>query len=66
MELNGKWSNFGPGENPLTLAGKTRPMYSSEDLERFYVEYHSEWVPRGLTMLAVLSQDEMLEFERML
>ena len=41
-------------------------MYSSEDLERFYVEYQSEWVPRGLTMLAVLSQDEMLEFERML
>lgn len=28
-------------------------MYSSEDLERFYVEYQSEWVPRGLTMLAV-------------
>jgi len=22
-------------------------MYSSEDLERFYVEYQSEWVPRG-------------------
>lgn len=41
-------------------------MYSSEDLERFYVEYQSEWVPRGLTMLAVLSQDEQLEFERML
>ena len=34
-------------------------MYSSEDLERFYVEYQSEWVPRGLTMLAVLSQDEL-------
>ena len=51
---------------PLTLAGKTRPMYSSEDLERFYVEYQSEWVPRGMTMLAVLSQDELLEFERML
>ena len=32
-------------------------MYSSEDLERFYVEYQSEWVPRGMTML---------EFERML
>jgi len=25
-------------------------MYSSEDLERFYVEYQSEWVPRGMTM----------------
>jgi len=41
-------------------------MYGSEDLERFYVEYQSEWVPRGMTMLAVLSQDELLEFERML
>lgn len=41
-------------------------MYSSEDLWRLYVEYQSEWVPRGLTMLAVLSQDELLEFERML
>lgn len=29
------------------------------------MEYQSEWVPRGLTMLAVLSQDELLEFERM-
>lgn len=41
-------------------------MYSREDKERFYVEYQSEWVPRGMTMLAVLSQDELLEFERML
>ena len=30
------------------------------------MEYQSEWVPRGMTMLAVLSQDELLEFERML
>lgn len=29
------------------------------------MECQSEWVPRGLTMLAVLSQDELLEFERM-
>lgn len=27
-------------------------MYSSEDLERFYVGYQSEWVPRGMTMRA--------------
>ena len=39
-------------------------MYSSEDLWRLYVENQSEWVPRGMTMLAVLSQDELLEFER--
>ena len=30
------------------------------------MEYQREWVPRGMTMLAVLSQDELLEFERML
>lgn len=55
-----------PEKSPLPYPEKTRPMYSSEDLERFYVEYQSEWVPRGMTMLAVLSQDELLEFERML
>ena len=27
-------------------------MYSSEDLEQFYVEYQSEWEPRGMTMRA--------------
>ncbi len=51
-------------------------MYSSEDLERFYVEYQSEWVPHGLGdcpyMPAWLQywrfcrRDELLEFERML
>ena len=51
-------------------------MYSGEDLERFYVEYQSEWVPHGLGdcpyMPAWLQywrfcrRDELLEFERML
>ncbi len=27
-------------------------MYSSEDLERFYLDYQSEWVPRGITLQA--------------
>ena len=27
-------------------------MYGSEDLERFYVEYQSEWVPRGMAVRA--------------
>jgi len=34
----------------LPYPEKTRAMYSSEDLERFYVEYQSEWVPRGMTV----------------
>lgn len=30
-------------------------MYSNEDLERFYVEYESKWVPRGMTLQAYCS-----------
>ena len=36
-------------------------MYSSEDLERFYVEYQSEWVPRGMTMLAFCEEQRALQ-----
>lgn len=34
-------------------------MYSSEDLERFYVEYQSEWVPRGMTMRAYCDRNNV-------
>ena len=34
-------------------------MYSSEDLERFYVEYQSEWVPRGMTMRAFCDRNKV-------
>ena len=34
-------------------------MYSSEDLERFYVEYQSEWVPRGMTLQAYCSRNNV-------
>lgn len=34
-------------------------MYSSEDLERFYVEYQSEWVPRGMTMRAFCDRNHV-------
>ena len=34
-------------------------MYSSEDLERFYVEYESEWVPRGMTLQAYCSRNNV-------
>ena len=34
-------------------------MYSSEDLERFYVEYQSEWVPRGMTMRAFCDRNNV-------
>ena len=34
-------------------------MYSSEDLERFYLEYQSEWVPRGMTLQAYCSRNNV-------
>ena len=34
-------------------------MYSSEDLERFYVDYQSEWVPRGMTMRAYCDRNNV-------
>lgn len=34
-------------------------MYSSEDLERFYVEYQSEWVPRGMTKRAFCDRNNV-------
>ena len=30
-------------------------MYSSEDLERFCLDYQSEWAPRGITLQAYCS-----------
>ena len=34
-------------------------MYSSEDLERFYVEYQSERLPRGMTMHAYCDRNNV-------
>ena len=34
-------------------------MYSSEDLERFYVEYQGEWVPRGMTLRAYCDRNNV-------
>lgn len=34
-------------------------MYSSEDLERFYLEYQSEWEPRGMTMRAFCDRNNV-------
>lgn len=42
--------NFWTCKKSRYLSRKTRARYSSEDLERFDVEYQSEWVPRGMTM----------------
>ena len=34
-------------------------MCSSEDLERFYLDYQSEWVPRGMTLQAYCSRNNV-------
>ena len=34
-------------------------MYSSEDLERFYLDYQSEWVPRGMTLQAYCTRNNV-------
>lgn len=34
-------------------------MYSSEDLERFYLDYQSEWIPRGMTLQAYCSRNNV-------
>ena len=34
-------------------------MYSSEDLEMFYLDYQSEWVPRGMTLQAYCSRNNV-------
>lgn len=34
-------------------------MYSSEDLERFYLDYQSEWVPRGMMLQAYCSRNNV-------
>lgn len=34
-------------------------MYSSEDLERFYLDYQSEWVTRGMKLQAYCSRNNV-------
>ena len=34
-------------------------MYSSEDLERFYLAYQSEWVTRGMTLQTYCSRNNV-------
>ena len=34
-------------------------MYSSQDLERLYLDYQSEWVPRGMTLRAYCTRNNV-------
>ena len=40
-------------------------MYSSEDLERFNLDYQSEWVPRGMTLQAYCSSRNNVPYKVM-
>ncbi|MBQ8421362.1 MAG: hypothetical protein IJX11_03785 [Bacteroidales bacterium] len=34
-------------------------MYSSEDLERFYFDYQTGWMPRGMSIQAYCSRNDV-------
>ena len=34
-------------------------MYSSEDLEKFYFDYRTEWMPRGMSIQAYCSRNNV-------
>lgn len=34
-------------------------MYSSEDLEKFYFDYQTEWMPRGMSIQAYCSKNNV-------
>ena len=34
-------------------------MYSSEDLEKFYFDYQTEWMPRGISIQAYCSRNNV-------
>ena len=34
-------------------------MYSSQDLERFYFDYQTEWMPRGMSIQAYCSKNDV-------
>mgnify|MGYP003277774625 CR=1 FL=1 len=40
-------------------------MYSSEDLERFYLDYQSEWVTRWMTLQAYCSRNNVPSYKVM-
>lgn len=38
---------------------KQREMYSNEELERFYFEYQTEWMPRGMSIPVYCSRNNV-------
>ena len=42
-----------------SFVAKMPKMYSSEDLERFYFDYQTEWMPRGMSIQAYCSRNNV-------
>lgn len=55
MVKKGLKKELGPLRKPKTQ----RVMYSSEELERFYFEYQTEWMPRGMSIQAYCSRNDV-------
>ena len=41
------------------FVSKKTKMYSSEDLEKFYFDYQTEWMPRGMSIQAYCSRNNV-------
>ena len=41
------------------FVSKKTKMYSSEDLEKFYFDYQTEWMPRGMSIYAYCSRNNV-------
>ena len=46
-------------EEARYLCVKRTKMYSSEDLEKFYFDYQTEWMPRGMSIQAYCSRNNV-------
>ena len=42
-----------------SFVAKMPKMYSSEDLEKFNFHYHTEWMPRGMSIQAYCSRNNV-------
>ena len=46
-------------EEARYLCVKRTKMYSSEELEKFYFDYQTEWMPRGMSIQAYCSRNNV-------
>ena len=49
----------GHSEDARYLCVKKTKMYSSEELEKFYFDYQTKWMPRGMSIQAYCSRNNV-------